>query len=45
MGKRKEPKFKKGDTVVITMYGTVGNVTDFNFLLLLVMCYDFILTH
>ncbi|RFU61725.1 hypothetical protein [Bacillus sp. V59.32b] len=28
MGKRKEPKFKKGDTVVITMYGTVGNVTD-----------------
>lgn len=32
MGKRKEPKFKKGDTVVITMYGTVGNVTDVKYI-------------
>lgn len=28
MGKEKQPKFKVGDTVVITLYGTVGNVTD-----------------
>lgn len=45
MKERKKPKFKIGDTVVITIYGTVGKVTDFNFLLLLVMCYDFIMTH
>lgn len=45
MSKKKKPKYKIGDTVVITIYGTVGKVTDFNFLLLLVMCYDFIMTH
>ncbi|MBM4762007.1 hypothetical protein [Bacillus sp. B15-48] len=28
MGKRKEPKYKIGDTVVITQYGTVGKVTN-----------------
>lgn len=32
MGKKKQPKFKLGDTVVITMYGTVGNITDIKFL-------------
>jgi hypothetical protein len=32
MGKRKEAKFKKGDTVVITMYGTVGNITDVKYI-------------
>ncbi|MDQ0217948.1 hypothetical protein ELQ35_00415 [Peribacillus cavernae] len=32
MEKRKEPKFKKGDTVVITMYGTVGNITDVTYI-------------
>ncbi|RFU65431.1 hypothetical protein [Peribacillus glennii] len=32
MSKKKEPKFKKGDTVVITMYGTVGNVTDVQYI-------------
>ncbi|WP_315970022.1 hypothetical protein [Bacillus massilinigeriensis] len=30
--KRKKPKFKVGDTVVITMYGTVGKVTDVKWL-------------
>jgi hypothetical protein len=35
MGKRKKPKYKIGDTVVITMYGTVGKVTDVKFLFLL----------
>ncbi|WML44997.1 hypothetical protein [Neobacillus sp. PS3-40] len=28
MENRKKPKYKIGDTVVITMYGTVGKVTD-----------------
>lgn len=32
MGKKKQPKFKKGDTVVITMYGTVGKITDVKFM-------------
>jgi hypothetical protein len=32
LGKRNEPKFKKGDTVVITMYGTVGKITDVKYL-------------
>lgn len=32
MGKKKQPKFKKGDTVVITIYGTVGKITDIKFL-------------
>lgn len=28
----KQPRFKKGDTVVITIYGTVGKITDVKFL-------------
>lgn len=32
MNNQKKPKFKIGDTVVITMYGTVGKVTDVKFL-------------
>lgn len=32
MKERKKPKYKIGDTVVITMYGTVGKVTDVKWL-------------
>jgi hypothetical protein len=32
MEKKKLPKFKKGDTVIITIYGTVGNITDVKFI-------------
>ena len=32
MEKRKKPKYKIGDTVVITMYGTVGKITDIKWL-------------
>jgi hypothetical protein len=32
MDNRKKPKYKIGDTVVITMYGTVGKVTDVKWL-------------
>ncbi|CAM3746684.1 hypothetical protein [Mesobacillus zeae] len=32
MDKRKEPKYKIGDTVVITIYGTVGKVTNVKWL-------------
>ncbi|MBT2757161.1 hypothetical protein [Mesobacillus foraminis] len=32
MEKRKEPKYKIGDTVVITIYGTVGKVTNVKWL-------------
>ncbi|WP_108671461.1 hypothetical protein [Peribacillus acanthi] len=32
MAKKKKPKFNKGDTVVIIMYGTVGNITDVQFM-------------
>jgi hypothetical protein len=32
MAKRKNPKYKIGDTVVITIYGTVGRVTDVKWL-------------
>ncbi|PLR77270.1 hypothetical protein CU633_12055 [Bacillus sp. V3-13] len=32
MEKRKKPKYKIGDTVVITMYGTVGKITDVKWL-------------
>ncbi|UII54477.1 hypothetical protein LS684_12420 [Cytobacillus spongiae] len=32
MSKRKKPKYNIGDTVVITMYGTVGKVTDVKWL-------------
>ncbi|TKC19579.1 hypothetical protein [Robertmurraya kyonggiensis] len=32
MKERKKPKFKIGDTVVITIYGTVGKVTDVKWL-------------
>lgn len=35
MGKDKQPKFSIGDTVVITIYGTVGKITDIKFLFLL----------
>lgn len=34
MSKKKKPKYKIGDTVVITIYGTVGKVTDIEFLFL-----------
>ncbi|RID89038.1 hypothetical protein D1953_00220 [Peribacillus asahii] len=45
MGKKKEPKFKVGDTIIIKMYGTVGKITDVIFLFLLVICYHFNMTH
>ncbi|WP_421378990.1 hypothetical protein ACOJQI_14310 [Bacillus salacetis] len=32
MGKRKQPKFKTGDTVVVTIYGTVGKITNIKLL-------------
>ncbi|MGG1674662.1 hypothetical protein ACIFOT_02815 [Neobacillus sp. NRS-1170] len=32
MAKRKKPKYKIGDTVVITIYGTVGRVSDVKWL-------------
>jgi len=32
MGDRKKPKYNIGDTVVITMYGTVGKITDVKWL-------------
>ncbi|HEY2421385.1 MAG TPA: hypothetical protein VGI04_08220 [Neobacillus sp.] len=32
MAKRKKPKYKIGDTVVISMYGTVGRITDVKWL-------------
>jgi len=32
MAKRRKPKYKIGDTVVITIYGTVGRVTDVKWL-------------
>jgi hypothetical protein len=32
MVKRKKPKYKIGDTVVISMYGTVGKITDVKWL-------------
>ncbi|CRK83795.1 hypothetical protein [Neobacillus massiliamazoniensis] len=32
MARRKKPKYKIGDTVVITMYGTVGRITDVKWL-------------
>lgn len=32
MGKRKQPKFKTGDTIVVTIYGTVGKITNIKFL-------------
>ena len=43
MEKRKKPKFKIGDTVVVAMYGTVGKITDVKFLILFdqELCYDF----
>ncbi|MED3792304.1 hypothetical protein AB1L07_00720 [Niallia alba] len=33
MANRKKPKFKIGDTVVITIYGTVGKITDVKILI------------
>ena len=43
MAKRKKSKYQIGDTVVITIYGTVGKVTDVIFLFLFdkELCYDF----
>lgn len=32
MGRRKKPKYNVGDTVVITIYGTVGKITDVKWL-------------
>lgn len=32
MSDRKKPKYKIGDTVVVTMYGTVGKVTNLKWL-------------
>jgi hypothetical protein len=32
MGRRKKPKYNIGDTVVITIYGTVGKITDVKWL-------------
>ncbi|WP_019241852.1 MULTISPECIES: hypothetical protein [Bacillus] len=32
MGNKKKAKYKVGDTVVITMYGTVGKITDVKYL-------------
>ncbi|MEH7299887.1 hypothetical protein [Neobacillus drentensis] len=40
MAKRRKPKYKIGDTVVITIYGTVGRVTDIDFLILFDKKYD-----
>ncbi|MFI8707166.1 hypothetical protein ACIGHG_08810 [Bacillus sp. NPDC077411] len=45
MTRKKQPKYNIGDIVVITLYGTVGKVTNVNFLFLLVMCYEFNMTH
>ena len=36
MGNKKKAKYKVGDTVVITMYGTVGKITDAKDVFLLV---------
>ena len=36
MSNKKKAKYKVGDTVVITMYGTVGKITDVKFVFLLV---------
>ncbi|MGM9927655.1 MAG: hypothetical protein ACI35P_06850 [Bacillus sp. (in: firmicutes)] len=36
MGNKKKAKYKVGDTVVITMYGTVGKITDVKFVFLFV---------
>lgn len=41
--KPKKPKYKIGDSVVITIYGTVGKVTDVNFLFLFGKIYDIII--
>lgn len=43
MKRRNMPKYKVGDTVVITMYGTVGKVTDVKILILFdgEICCDF----
>ena len=36
MGNKKKAKYEVGDTVVITMYGTVGKITDVKFVFLFV---------
>ncbi|MGE7723357.1 hypothetical protein [Bacillus cereus] len=35
MARKKQPKYNVGDIVVITLYGTVGKITNVNFLFLL----------
>ncbi|WP_169729565.1 hypothetical protein [Ectobacillus panaciterrae] len=35
MTRKKQPKYNIGDIVVITLYGTVGKITNINFLFLL----------
>ncbi len=35
MTKKKQPKYNVDDIVVITLYGTVGKITNINFLFLL----------
>ena len=35
MTKKKQPKYNVNDIVVITLYGTVGKITNINFLFLL----------
>jgi len=35
MAGKKKPKYGIGETVVVTIYGTVGTITDVNFLFLL----------
>ncbi|WP_180232758.1 hypothetical protein [Bacillus sp. AFS055030] len=37
MTKKKQPKYNVDDIVVITLYGTVGKITNINFLFLLGM--------
>ncbi|HDR4570164.1 hypothetical protein ACRS6Y_12455 [Bacillus cytotoxicus] len=34
MSRKKQPKYNVGDIVVITLYGTVGKITNTNFLFL-----------
>ncbi|MGR5876645.1 hypothetical protein ACT7C3_09965 [Bacillus pacificus] len=35
MARKKQPKYNVRDIVVITLYGTVGKITNVNFLFLL----------
>ncbi|KFM99039.1 hypothetical protein DJ93_4751 [Bacillus clarus] len=33
MARKKQPKYNVGDIVVITLYGTVGKITNMKFLI------------